>query len=199
MKAKGLDVPSNIAFSGNGSKVINVLSPNKASLEKLTTVIFKLVFTDVDIVKDIKLIINSVNPKEATCKGGLFLKQEPENIQSAKSILLTDKLLETETYKDVEDLYEDVVSEVQKYADFLVLKLARDKSISLSGDFGIDSNSLALAVDCFNEDLKTYIEKGVATKLNSGDVGLQDPIEETLFFYPIIGVMNSLSDKICDL
>ncbi len=199
MQVKGLNVPSNIAFSGNGSKVINVLSPNKSSLEKLTTVIFKLVFTDVDIVKDIKLIINSVNPKEATCKGGLFLKQEPNNIQSAKSILLADKLLEDETYKDVEDLYEDVVSEVQRYADFLVLKLARDKSISLSGDFGIDSNSLALAVDCFNEDLKTYIEKGVATKLNSGDVGLQDPIEETLFFYPIIGVMNSLSDKICDL
>lgn len=197
MKVKGLNAPSNIAFSGNGSKVVSVLSPNNASLEKLTTVIFKLIFSDVDIEKNIKLIINDSNPKEATCKGGLFLDHEPDNINSVKAILLTEKLSEGETYKDAGELYDDVVTEVQKFADFLVLKLA--KEISLSGDFEIKSSGLTLAVDCFNEDLTTYIEKGINTKLDSRDVGLEDKIEETLFFYPIIGVMNDLSDRICKL
>ena len=197
MKTLGLNAPSNIAFSGNGSKVISVLSPNKNSLEKLTSVIFKEIYRGVDIEKDIKLIINTSNPKEATCKGGLFLDREPENIDGAKAILLTDKLREFETYKDAEKLYEDVVNEVQKFADFLMLKIAKDKTISLSGDFGIDPSSISLAVSCFNEDLSTYIEKGIASKLEYGDVGQDDQIEETFFFYPIIGVMNSLSDKIC--
>lgn len=199
MKAKQLNVPSNIAFSGNGSKVVSVLSPNTKSLEKLTTLIFKLIYNDVYIEKDIKLILNSKNPKEATCKGGLFLEHEPDNIEDVKTILLSGKLVENETYKDADSLYNDVVDEVHNFADFLVLKLAKDKNLSLSGDFGIDKSYLDMAVDCFNDDLKTYIQKGVTSKLNSGDVGIEDKIEETLFFYPIIGVMNDLSDRICNL
>ena len=199
MKALGLGSPATIAFSGNGSKVVSVLSPNKSSLERLTTVIFKLIFNDTDIENDIKLIINTANPKEATCKGGLFLDREPGNINQAKAILLTDALRENETYRDAEQLFNKVVDEVQIFADFLMLKIAKAKSISLSGDFGIDPASLKLAISCFNENLSTYIEKGIAAKLASGDVGQDDQIEEPLFFYPIIGVMNSLSDKICDL
>ena len=112
---------------------------------------------------------------------------------------MTDTLRENETYRDAEKLFDKVVDEVQIFADFLMLKIAKDKSISLSGDFGIDPSSLKLAIGCFNENLSTYIENGIASKLASGDVGLDDQIEEPLFFYPIIGVINSLSDKICDL
>ena len=199
MKSLGLGAPTTIAFSGNGSKVVSVLSPSKSSLERLTTVIFKLIYNDIDLENDVKLIINSDNPKEATCKGGLLLDREPDNINQVKAILLTDTLRENETYRDAEKLFDKVVDEVQIFADFLMLKIAKNKSISLSGDFGIDPSSLKLAIGCFNENLSTYIENGIASKLASGDVGLDDQIEEPLFFYPIIGVINSLSDKICDL
>ena len=199
MKLSGLEVPSNIAFSGNGSKVVSVLSPSTDSLERLTTAIFKLIYNDVDIVKDIKLILNSVNPKEATCKGGLFLDHEPDNVNEVKTILLADKLINDETYRNVSALYDVVIEEVQQFADFLVLKLAKERTISLSGDFGIDPSYMTMVIDSFNGDLRTFIEKGVESKLNSHDVGVEDKIEETLFFYPIIGVMNELSDKICNL
>ena len=62
MKTKGLEIPTNIAFSGNGSKVISVLSPSKSSLETLVTTIFSLIYKE--DVKGINLIINSHNPKE---------------------------------------------------------------------------------------------------------------------------------------
>lgn len=199
MKLSGLEVPSNIAFSGNGSKVVSVLSPSTDSLERLTTAIFKLIYNDVDIVKDIKLILNSVNPKEATCKGGLFLDREPDNVNEVKTILLADNLINDETYRNVSSLYDVVIEEVQQFADFLVLKLAKERTISLSGDFGIDPSYMTMVIDSFNGDLRTFIEKGVESKLNSHDVGLEDKIEETLFFYPIIGVMNELSDKICNI
>lgn len=195
MKTLGLKVPSNIAFSGNGSKVISVLSPNEASLEKLTKVIFGLIYHE--DVSRINLIVNKENPKEATCKGGLFLANEPSNIKEAKAVLLADDLIVDQTYKDAADLYENVVDEVKNFSNFLVLKLPRE--VSLNGDFGIDPSVLSLVRDCFNENLYTYIEKGVNSKIASGEVGLEDKIEEPLFFYPIIGVMNSLSDKICEL
>lgn len=200
MKAKDLEVPGNIAFSGNGSKVVTVLSPNKSSLEKLTKHIFRLVY-DSDIDKDIKLIINSENPKEATCKGGLFLNHEPSNIDSAKSILIgvsKEVLCNQETYSDAQNMYEDVVKDVRTYFNFIALKLARIQGFSLSNEFGIDKQHLDLAAKCFNENLSTYVEKGIRLKLDTSDVSLDDKLEEPLFFYPIIGVLNDLSNRICD-
>ena len=68
--------------------------------------------------------------------------------------------------------------------------------ISLNSEFGIENESIKLAVNCFNKDLVTYIEKGVNLKLNTKDVSKEDIIEEPLFFYPIIGVINDLSEQI---
>lgn len=194
MKAKELEVPTNIAFSGNGSKVISVLSPNKEPLEVLTAKIFEIIY-GVD-VKNIN-IINSDNPKEATCKGGLFLDNQPIPVNNAKTVLLgvdSSTLVTDQKYSDIPRLYDKVVSETKKFMDFITLRLP--KVVKLSSDFGIDARVIKLAVECFNKDLKTYIEKGVALKLASQDVGIDDVIEEPLFFYPIIGVINDLSEQI---
>lgn len=196
MKAKNLEVPTNIAFSGNGSKVVSVLSPNKDSLELLTSKIFGMIY-QVD-VKNINLIINSKNPKEATCKGGLLMRQKPTSVADVKTVLLgtsNSTLVSDQKYSDVPNLYSDIVREVKSFMDFITLRLP--KAISLSNEFGIDNSSIKLAVASFNKDLKTYIEKGVELKLNSMDVSKDDIIEEPLFFYPIIGVINDLSDQIC--
>lgn len=198
MKAKNLGVPANIAFSGNGSKVVTVLSSNKSSLEKLTRCIFKIIDNNTDIGR-IKLIINSDNPKEATCKGGLFLSNEPADIDATKSILLgvsKEVLGDDLTYADAERRYADVVNDVQEYIDFIVFKLS--DHISLKNEFGIDKQYLDLAAKCFNENLLTYVEKGVRLKLETKDVSEDDKLEEPLFFYPIIGVLNDLSNRICE-
>ncbi len=195
MKAKSLNVPTNIAFSGNGSKVISILSPVKESLELLTTKIFSLVF-EADI-HNINLIINSKNPKEATCKGGLFLTQVPTDVSTVKSVLLgTNKtnLVDNQKYGEVPAMYDEIVKEVKSFMDFIALRIPR--SISLNSEFGIEQKSIQLAVSCFNKDLKTYIEKGVNLKLDSQDVNKDDVIEESLFFYPIIGVINDLSEQV---
>ena len=143
------------------------------------------------------MIINSKNPKEATCKGGLFLTQVPNDLSRVKSVLLgTSKtcLVDGQKYDEVASFYDDIVKEVKTFMDFIALRIPR--SISLSGEFGIDQKFLQLAVECFNKGLKTYIEKGVKLKLDSGDVSADDVIEESLFFYPIIGVINDLSEQI---
>lgn len=197
MKTKQLSAPTNIAFSGNGSKVISVLSPVKESLESLTTKIFSLVYDD-DDVKNINLIINSKNPKEATCKGGLFLTSVPTDVSGMKSVLLgvnKTELVEAQKYNEVSAFYEDIAKEVKSFMNFIALKIP--KTISLNGEFGIEKKYLMMAVECFNKkDLKAYIQKGVKLKLDSKDVSNDDVIEESLFFYPIIGVINDLSEQI---
>lgn len=196
MKAKGLGVPANIAFSGNGSKVVSVLG-SKEALELLTTELFKIIYAE--DVSGINLIINSINPKEATCKGGLFLDSQPRNISQVKEVLLGTSetiLVKDQTYSNVSSYFDDVVEEIQKFLDVILLKMTR--KISLSDQFGIEQEYISLAIQCFNEDLRPYIETGVNLKLESKDISNDDIIEETLFFYPIIGVLNDLSEKICN-
>lgn len=197
MKAKKLSVPANIAFSGNGSKVVSVLTPNKNSLKKLTEHIFRLVF-DPDINPDINLIINTDNPKEATCKGGLFLNSQRSDIEDLKCILITkDTLCDVETYADVSGMYDDIVRDVRAYFNFIALKLANIQGFSLSNEFGIDKKQISIASECFNYTLSTYVEKGVDLKIGTSDVSMEDKLEEPLFFYPIIGVINDLCNRIC--
>lgn len=198
MKNKGLAIPTNIAFSGNGSKVVSVLSPSKESLELLTSKIFEIIYGE--DVNNINLIINSTNPKEATCKGGLFLDSQPISVNNAKSVLLgidSSTMVSDQRYADVPLLYDKVVNEVFKFMDFITLLLPN--KIKLGNEFGIDKKSIDLAKESFNKDLKTYIEKGVNLKLDSNDVNGEDIIEEPLFFYPIIGVINDLSEQIYKL
>lgn len=95
-------------------------------------------------------------------------------------------------------MYDDVVKDVRAYFNFIALKLARIQGFSLSNEFGIDKQHLDLAAKCFNENLSTYVEKGVRLKLDTSDVSLDDKLEETLFFYPIIGVINDLSNRVCE-
>lgn len=201
MKAKMLPVPTNIAFSGNGSKVISVLSPKKESLERLTTIIFSLIYST--SCKEINLIINQKNPKEATCKGGLFLEKIPQSVSEVKSVLGgfdSSTLISNQKYSDISSsMYKDVGDEVKNFMDFITIKIPKvyvNRQTSLNDAFGISNESIKLAIDSFNKDLSAYIEKGIILKLDSKDVTPDDIIEESLFFYPIIGVINDLSEQI---
>lgn len=199
MKVKELDMPTNIAFSGNGSKVISVLSPDKEALERLTLKMFERIYKKNS--GSIKLIINNKNPKEATCKGGLLIKDTPANISDKKAVLLgTNKsdLVSYQRYREISGMREDIREEIMSFVDMIAQDLKDD--INLKKEFGIDDASVRIAVGCFNDDsnLKAYIDKGVKLKLDSKEVNQDDVIEESLFFYPIIGVMNDISDKICE-
>lgn len=200
MHAKGLEVPANIAFSGNGSKVVSVLSPSAKTLGKLTTHIFRLIYNQ-DISKDINLIINTENPKEITCKGGLFLETEPADLDSAKSILLdvaSEELTSTQCYSDALNMFDKVEQDAQSFINFIALKMNRIQGYSISNEFGLDSKYIQLVIKCFNENLKTYVEKGVRLKLDTKDVNKDDKLDEPLFFYPIIGIINDLSNRVLE-
>ena len=116
-----MNMPRHITFSGTGSKVLMVLTPNDVTLEKFTKLIFEAVYGQSYSEDGLTIIREKENPKEATCKGGL-LNVKPQDysaIMSLKQTLLGD-VADTFSasglqYNEIdESLERSVVEEVNK-------------------------------------------------------------------------------------
>lgn len=201
MKLKGLNMPRHIAFSGNGSKVISILTSDAATLEKFTKTIFESVYGEKYNSDGLTILYREAQPKEATCKGGIICKtiQGYDDVSDTKLVL--DSATQEDfidphfTYQDIDATYlSNTVGQVKKFIDFV---FGIDKIFSFRQNFDVDAESLKVAKDICYKDLKTYTEKGLTCRLE--EVDKEAPVEETLFFYPLIGMLNALADHICQI
>lgn len=200
MKAKKYEMPRHISFSGNGSKIIRILTNDDKTLERFTIAIFKNVYKKEYGSDGLSILQNISNPKEVTCKGGLAkpVKQEYEDMVSKKIVFKSaDKnkqFISNETYSEIDDTYIDsVVEETRKFVEF-VFEL--NNSFSYKNNFGAVPDSIEIAKSVCMRDLKTYAKNGLEEKRK--EVSENDIIEETLFFYPLSGMINALISAIYD-
>ncbi|MCL1938558.1 MAG: cell division FtsA domain-containing protein [Candidatus Azobacteroides sp.] len=214
MKSQNLGMPRHIAFSGNGSKTIQILSSENTILEYFTKLIFKKVNENYEERK-LTIIQNDDNPKEVTSKGAILYDPDPKEITNKDTILDDPHKINYNTLKKVilqgtddcsvfskEEKYIDIdqddylnkaVEEVKRFLKIFI-ELLNENSIFMR-DFGISYDSLEVVEEeCFSEDLKTFATKGLNQKLK--EVNPKQPIEETFFFYPLVGLLNSLSNEI---
>jgi hypothetical protein len=197
MKAKGLSMPRHIGFSGNGSKIIQILSSSEDTLADYTKLIFEKVYGS-SYPRDGLNIILSPHPKEITCKGGAL----KPTMQSYTDMLATkivfkssdsDKpFVSTETYKDITDKH--IIDCVKEASNFVRTILDMNSDFSYSKNFGVEPKSLKVAEDVCFRDLETYTKKGLEQKRS--EVSDDDVVEETMFFYPINGMLNALSKEL---
>ncbi|MFB5944302.1 hypothetical protein [Albibacterium profundi] len=233
MKAKGLDKPAYITFSGTGSKVIDFADPRPKlkGLGKLTEAIFSEVYTaaglgtsetdgdgrpdeDVDILaasadalaanKAVHPMDGAIelkqyeNPKEITCKGGLMIDEEIE-IEDIKSVLLGDEkntLLEDKalTYSDINnELTDSVLVEYNNFID-LFFKLHQD--MNFSKEFGANPSTITLAQTVLRSKAKEFLLLGIEQQLKELNEDQNVEISDSLFFYPLVGVLNKLAFNI---
>ena len=199
MKAKGEDMPRHIAFSGNGSKVIRILTSSDTTLEKFTKIILEKVYGQKYPSDGLTILQNVDNPKEVTCKGGLSnpTKQDYEDIASTKIVYKTvcngkDEFVEKETYANINDIYlNKVVEEAKMFMQFV---FDLNKEFSFKNNFDSAEASLNVAREECTRDLLTYTKNGLENKKK--EVSDCDIIEETLFFYPLSGMLNALISAI---
>lgn len=199
MKAKDLEMPRHIAFSGNGSKVIRILTSSDTTLEKFTKKIFEKVYEKEYPSDGLTILQNVDNPKEVTCKGGLSnpIKQEYEEIASAKIVYKAvqksgDAFVSHETYSLInEDYIKDAVDEAKNFIQFV---FDLNKNFSFKNNFDSAESSLRIAEEECLRDLVTYTKNGLENKKK--EVSESDMIEETLFFYPLNGMLNALISAI---
>lgn len=197
VKTKGLSVPRHIAFSGNGSKIISIISSEPKILAKYTKVIFeKILGTEYGSALDILGLEQNSNPKEATCKGGLIaaeaFDEEPETLVLRDS---SGKLANiNDTYASISDAHKaEIVKTVKEFFQFVLFEIP--SVFNLDNNFGVDNVTMKIAKEECTKDLETYLEKGI--ELSIKESGNKDnPIEDAITFYPIKGVLQSLSSKI---
>ena len=197
VKVKGLKAPRHIAFSGNGSKIISIVSTDPKILAKYTKVIFeKVLGSEYESALDILGLEQGSNPKESTCKGGLIATEvydeEPENIvlcDSSGKIVNSD-----DTYASINDVNKsEIVNSVKDFFRFVLTEIP--SVFNLDNNFGVDNVTLKIAKEECAKDLETYLDKGI--ELSITESGNKDnPIEDAILFYPIKGVLQSISSKI---
>lgn len=198
IKVKQLEAPRHIAFSGNGSKVINIISTDIPLIEQLTKIILEHVLGKaIDTPLEILGLEKDAMPKASTCKGGLLATTDntsPDSIVILKGdgSEIVDK---NSTYEDLtEQDYNSTINAVQKFFDYVLNKL--NDTINLDDAFGVSRESLQIAREVCKNDLHTFLKKGIAQRCEHSDD--KNEIEETSFFYPIMGVINAVSLKIYD-
>lgn len=202
MKAKDFPMPRHITFSGNGSKMLNILTTSNATLENFTKLIFEKVYGQKYSVDGLT-IIRPESSKESTCKGGIihepFQPQDYFQLKEMKTVLLgkddttfaTDKM----SYDDIDDrLKKAVVDNTNKFFDFA---FSLDKDFSFFDAFEVDKSIMESVKALCARDVKTYLENGISIKEQMLEQdGADNKIEETLFFYPLIGILNALVREI---
>ena len=199
MKAKSLEMPRHIAFSGNGSKVIRILTSSDSTLEKFTKKIFEKIYGEKYPADGLTILQNENNPKEVTCKGGLSnpTYQEYEDMASMKMVYKAVQedgaaFVDGDCYRLINEAYiQKTVDEVKNFVNF-VFDLNRE--LSFKNNFDSSEASLEIAKSECLRDLATFTKNGLEIKRQ--EVSDNDIIEETMFFYPLNGMLNALISAI---
>lgn len=196
IKLKGLPLPRHISLSGNGSKVIRIVSTDSKKLAYYTKKIFEGVTgknydnQQLDIIG----LDQEAGSKESTCKGGILAQDEPADSAKKRVILKStgEEMLDNVTFGSIDEAYKKSVEQgIDKFFEFFFSLCSK---LNMKDDFDITDNSIAEAKKLCHQDIITYINRGLESQ--SKDYEANDPLRETLFFYPMKGFLSNLIDKL---
>ncbi len=195
-KALGLEVPRHISFSGNGSKIIRVITPDSRLLAKYTKLVFEKVLGK-PYGKELELLglEKDSNPKDSTCKGGLLGKVEDDSrdktlvFKSDGSGIVDSK----DTYAAITDTDKArTIKAVEEFFRFVFVDM--NNAFNFDKNFGVKASSFKVAKQAAEKDLNTFLDKGISQRREESEA--EDVIEETFFYYPIKGALQSMSTEI---
>ncbi|MDD2475323.1 MAG: hypothetical protein PHI32_05370 [Dysgonamonadaceae bacterium] len=209
MKAKDLEMPDKIVFSGNGSRVIPLFTDDSEILEGFTKEIFKKVYNEKTYLNSLNITLNKDNPKEATCKGGFYIKSTNTFGEILKKQVVlhsngTNSLIErknsgigdTEKKNTYNTINEEYLSKsVEEVSDFIDIVFELLQFFKNEG-FNLNTESIDIAKQVCYKRLSIYMNIGWQQKKR--EIDENDIIEETFFFYPLVGMLKDLTDAICD-
>jgi hypothetical protein len=193
MKSKEIELPKNIVFSGTGSKILSIITPNAKGLEEVTKRVFEKVYEEPYDADGLNIKAEKEMPKEVTCKGGLMSNADDLaiDINSIKTVYNSQLSKDKLTYNDLnEETKQEVVNEIKVFIDTVK---DINRSYSFADHFGVSSK----AMDLYNiesiKHIRDYLEEGLEFNRQLDETGAGDKeLEETLFFYPLIGSISNL-------
>lgn len=205
MQINEIDLPTNLIFSGNGSKILTIITPNQKLIADITKNIFAKVYGLASYSGGgLKINLEKEFPKELTAKGALMYNKfgnEDVDIEKIKRIYtgLEEKnrflLLNSEIN---ENSIRKIVEDVKSFND-LFLNLNND--INFKRNFEISQKSFDKFKEIVNKHLKAFTEAGVEfnKKMEGGVPEPNENIAETLFFYPIVETIQQLIENLSNI
>ena len=204
MKDKNLGMPRHIAFSGNGSKVLSVLANDNRILENFAKCVFELIYGTKYDSNGLTIIYQpNQNPKESTAKGAICWSNEQRfsnsdnNDNNKKPEVIVGGNVAGKTYEEISNYlsFNDSEVDIKETEEFFDFIFELNKKFNFNDNFGVDSKSVKILKENCRRDLVTYLRNGIESKLKDID-DMEKCIDETLFFYPIIGVLNAIETEI---
>lgn len=194
-KPKKWQHPSAISFSGNGCRILRVISEGDDSIRQFINLIFEEVLGSAPETP-IKYIVNLQRPKEITCSGVLHQGAHGGNIenliQEEHAYVLSYRGDQQNTpltmqYAKGDELARKVTERV---TDYHRIFLKVDERMKFANKFGVSGSSMDKVKKEFNTNLRgstltnAHIEGVAFTHQHAG--GENDEISEPTFFYPVV-------------
>lgn len=200
MKQKQIELPKHIVFSGTGSKVLNVITTDLKILANLSKTIFENVYGSKFDSDGLSIETEKEMPKEVTCKGGLMLNAEDLAID-IRTIKTTHTCLNGVDKLTYDQLDETAKAKIANYVgEFNKFFFNLNAQFSFADYFNVSAKSLEIFKDELSKHLRDYLEEGLEYNKKLDEIATDDKeIEETLFFYPLIGAINNLSTHLSQL
>ena len=200
MKQKQIELPKHIVFSGTGSKVLNVITSDLKILANLSKTIFENVYNQKFDKDGLSIETEKEMPKEVTCKGGLMLNAEDLAID-IRNIKATHTCLNGVEKLTYEQLDETAKANIANYVgEFNNFFFNLNAQFSFADYFNVTAKSMEIFKDELSKHLRDYLEEGLEFNKKLDEIATDDKeIEETLFFYPLIGAINNLSTHLSQL
>jgi hypothetical protein len=210
MKAKNLELPRHIAFSGNGSRIVNIVG-DKEILAELSKCIFEKVYGKKYGKSGLDIIQNTKNPKEVTCKGGIKAADKEYVQKTFKPLVLleTDNATftsDSDTYSsiNIEDSVTKTNNQVKQFVNYAIGELMQQEytkgvvAETFVKALNINQQTLQIAKNVIarEDDLANFTRNGINGKIDSISDTASTQIEETFFFYPIASLLNVISNEI---
>ncbi len=202
IKVKGFTLPEIISFSGNGSKILSIITNDTELLTDFTKEVIETISDRKYENGDFRLNygLKSSYPKEMTCKGALTGERGPSVSDTGrlKVVLKGDNsgiVGENDTYANISDNLKDgTVAEVRKMLDAF-FRIGEGDAFNFNKNFGVSVASLNTAKNVCYKGLESGLRNGMALHSPSTK---DDRRDETMFFYPIIEALNRLTKSICE-
>ena len=200
MKIKKIELPKHIVFSGTGSKVLNVITSDLKILVNFSKTIFENVYNQKFDKDGLSIETEKEMPKEVTCKGGLMLNAEDLAID-IRTIKATHTCLNGVEKLTYEQLDETAKANIANYVgEFNNFFFNLNSQFSFADYFNVTTKSLEIFKNELSKHLRDYLEEGLEYNKKLDEIATDDKeIEETLFFYPLIGAINTLSSHLSQL
>jgi len=201
MKLKGIELPKHIILSGTGSKVLQIITPDRSLLTKFSKVIFEKVYGQNFDQDGLSIETEKNQPKEVTCKGGLMTGEGDlvEDLEEIKHTLtgLEDIGIATLRYSELDAaIKKSMVSYIENFHHFF---LSLNDDLNFVDDFTISPAAFTLFKQEAGKHLPDYLENALGFNAKIDELSDDKELEESLFFYPLIGTINNLISQLAGI